>query len=77
VYFVFALYVILAIATSVLLIDPTRLDVITETLIIIMFPLTNIGFLFIGLLTILDISKTMKNEYETIKNELEFNDNRQ
>ncbi len=69
-YVVFTLYLLLAITTSFILIDPSRLDNITEILIKFLFPMTNLGFLFIGIFTILDISRTMKTEYEMIKKEL-------
>jgi len=59
---------------SFLLLDPTCIDPITEVLIEVLFPFTNLGFLFLGLFTIPDVSKTMKHEYEFLKKELSTNE---
>jgi uncharacterized membrane protein (DUF106 family) len=69
VFLVFTFYMLLTIMGFTFLSSPLYQTAANELLIIIIFSIANVGFLFLGITTIADISWTMHKEYERIKKE--------
>jgi uncharacterized membrane protein (DUF485 family) len=68
---VFMLYIALALFGSFALFNPINNTPQSDFIIAILFILATVSFMFLGGLTIGDISWTMKKEYEEIKKQIE------
>ncbi len=62
----FVLYILMALSGFLALFNPLNNNPVNDAWIMVNFALANVSFLFIGVFSVLDISRTLKREYETV-----------